>query len=134
MKSSFDYHCKFCGKPGTVEYDEPPPGMFNVEKYKQYIACDSCADYERSRRDLAELICRLATVLIQCRQSLVTDEAKEKGVRERLIVATKRFAKVVCDFCHRPFSWEPDIVDSIMQQPANAGTILNGYIRAIKRA
>jgi hypothetical protein len=133
MIASFEYHCKFCNKPGVVEYEVPPAGMFNVELYKKYIACDRCSDYERGRRDLFELICRLATILVQCRQSLITDESKEKVVREKLVVATKRFANTVCDFFRKPFAWEPDIVESIMQQPTNAGTILSGYLRAMAR-
>jgi hypothetical protein len=142
MTQSLDYHCKFCDQPGHIEFEQPElvkgKEAFNVIKYIPILCCDRCGRYQRTRRDLHYAICQTAAKLFSVRYSFEDEQsadrmAMEEKTRIKLVRLTKRLAKAVCDFWRKPFAWEPDLVDAIMNQPTYAGATLRRYLEVITR-
>lgn len=136
----FDYICKFCKKPGHIECEDvellPGKSMFDVSKYIPFICCERCYGYERRRRDLNYAILRFAAKLITARTIFGDQESPdlqtlELKIRDRLIKLTKIFGQVVSGYHKTLFSWEPAMIDDMMNNPHSADKILRFYIRSL---
>lgn len=135
MNTKIEYTCKFCGKHNVLTTDIPadcPP--LELEHWKKMLVCDSCADYERSRRDTEELIRKQAIAIMMVRKSNVKVEKLsevEQKCRENLVWLTKKLAELVCARNHKPITWEPDVVNSILEHPDRLGNILGHFKRSL---
>ena len=132
MSTKIEYACKFCGQPRVLTCDIPsdcPP--VNLEKWKKMLVCDSCADFERARRDTEENIRRQCMALNVVRVSPVKVEKMaevEQKCRTNLVFLTKRLAELICKRNRRPIQWEPEVVEFIMQNPTDPWPVLNRFM------
>jgi hypothetical protein len=142
--SSLDYNCKFCGRPGHVEFHDPKLSpakseLMNFHKLVPALCCDRCGQYERRRRDLVYSMFRAATKLITLRILRPESNDSDRIIFEQSIKLTferltKRFGQIVADFWNKEYIWEPDLARTIMQdpEPKRVQHLLNAYVRAIK--
>lgn len=127
---TLNYTCKFCRRPGTVEYEEPGSCPINLSKYE--IACNRCAAYHRKRSDWEHLISKVCQKLTSGRMALVHDHKElaklEEGVREVLKRYTLAYAKLVCAFkMLSSYTWDEDFVNELMGKPDKCFFILSFY-------
>ena len=126
------YNCCFCSKPGEVEYDEPE-GVDKSQLGKlaslmpSKIACDRCARYERTRRDLGRHLLaaavRLSGFSIEDRETL----------KARLRPKLERVLQKLCKAYERRFSlapfYEPQMVEQILEVPESTDVLLRQIAR-----
>jgi hypothetical protein len=128
-----EYHCKFCGKPGTAEAEEIPGIELAVEKWKPLLCCDRCADFMTARRSVIEQIKRVCEEVIQARLVLKPIRLKdiEEAARAGLIEGTKRFTRLVCEYKRTMNIWDIEFVNLLMDKPTDLHAICAGYQRMI---
>lgn len=122
--TTISYNCKFCGTHGTTSYDEAV--ITDVAKWIPYLACNTCAEFERRRRDLSRAIFSVCASLVSDRQILRGDRLYdcENSANEKL----KELLQKLCRVYQKRFKigefFESAMTDSIMQQPNSAGKVL----------
>lgn len=137
MNTRIEYICKFCHRARLFNCDiSPDCPPLDLEKWKSLLVCDVCADFERSRRDMEWAVAKQAASLRAVRYG-VTNVDKlaqlEQKVRENLISLTKKYCKIVCDRHGKPFFWEPEIVEFIMNNPTVPYDVLSQFKQTIVR-
>lgn len=130
--STLTYNCKMCGQPGQAKYDSDTPQPW-VNKLKALLTCDRCYDYISVRNKLRSDIykCAMRVKTVRDRRIVDMDEVLKKCRRD-LLDLTRSFAKLVCGHYKRPFLWEPEFVDQLMDLPDKAIKILKLYEENIK--
>ena len=123
--------CKFCRCQVAFEI-EPEGEEFYRAKLLGSAACNRCADFEEDIRPPTSAIRSLAFAL-ECQSNQRPNEEHVDAIRNRLTVQTKIFAKRVCDFHRKVFTWEPDFVNQIMEQPGKVSLILRWYRNAMTK-
>lgn len=137
MKNRLEYICKFCGSKRVLECDIPsdcPP--LAMEKWKQMLVCNQCADYERGRRDTEDLIAKQAFSLKALRMGNLKEERikeLEERCRRNLTVLTKKYAGLVCRRKNHHLVWEPEIVEQIVDNPDKCLAVLDFYVRNLAK-
>lgn len=122
--TTISYKCKFCGAQGTTSYDETI--IVEVTKWVPYLACNTCAEFERRRRDLARAIFGVCASLISDRRALRGDRLYdcENSASEKLKELLQKLCRVYQNRFKVGVIFESSMADTIMQQPDNAGKVL----------
>jgi hypothetical protein len=129
---TFDYNCKFCGKPGTVEGDEAGLHMFKPEVWLPKMACNRCGKYlEEKRRQMTDLL-KACRVLQTCRASK-GDKVKaiEEQTHLKLEILTKRFSTLVCDYYRLTNVWDREFPELLFEKPHAVEILVGVYIRGM---
>jgi hypothetical protein len=129
-----DYTCKFCHKPGWLDFDSEQGIEFQIESWKKMLCCNRCADFMVEKRrifDSVAKVCRIVEVTRCTFKTSVITETESKAM-EKLTRITKKFAAIVCDYCRKSNVWDTELPQMILDYPARSGQILNDYIRHIK--
>lgn len=132
---TFDYNCKFCGKPGTVEADEAGLYMFKPEVWLPKIACNRCGKFmEEKRRQSVDLF-KACRVLQTCRatKSVKTKEIEEQ-IKLKLEIITKRFSTLVCDYYRVANVWDREFPSLLFDKPDGVEIAIGVYIRGVAAA
>lgn len=137
MKTRIEFDCKFCGSHRVLDTfvpDDCPP--LALEKWKQMLVCNRCADYERARRDTEDLVAKQAASLTAIRMCNLKEERLkelEERCRRNLVLLTKKFANLVCGRNRCTLIWEPEIVEQILDDPKECRSVLSHYIRNLSK-
>lgn len=123
--------CKFCQREIEIEVDargfENP--VINMSVWLKHIACNRCADYAESKRDIVSAISRLCQVAM-----FSGGDLKVLGiVREKLQVRTKELCELICDHKLIQFIWDEEIVNLLMEQPGKLSRIINQFTAQLNR-
>lgn len=113
-------HCKFCHIPITIEVSDDYIG--DPLKIIGFAACNQCAQLRQDRRDLEESLQKLCLVFHRSNQA--TKEQTLETVRAGLSTMTRKYSKVVADWCKIPLHFEPEVVDKLLAQPDHVLIIL----------
>jgi hypothetical protein len=130
---TLDYNCCFCGNPGTVPYEEPE--CVPIDKFKKLlavmpksIACNPCAEFHRKKSYLARTIVERSVRWSR----LAIDEAEPQERREvenRVRKVLSLLVNALCELYEKklglPPLFEPQMVESIMENPASSSNIIN---------
>lgn len=130
------YNCKFCGKPGSAEYDPDCPPL-KLEIWKEWLACNRCSDFHNKRLRLERVIgrqCTNLTVMNNLRDEAFRaesddDEKAREKIRSLLVDLTKAYASHVCRFYNKPTTWEPEFVTLLCEAPHKSGLVLRHYLK-----
>ena len=151
MTTEIAYTCKFCHTPRAVDADIPdgwsdqPPGYkrgvslripLEISIWQSMLACNRCADFERSRRDQEDRILKAAGALLIARANRLNPSALDAASRkidERLCLLTKELATIICDHYHKMDVWDREFVNQIMDQPEKTNAALRFYHRSVSR-
>jgi hypothetical protein len=131
MKMKLSYNCKFCNRPGEVEYqDEGLLAEERVAHWLKHIACARCADWHRSRSDLCALIYQAANnwlVLVQSGQEIPSEvgeraDGKFQRLLSRLCAATGKYKN-----CR--VTYDSEMADELTRSPHRASPVISKIIQ-----
>lgn len=128
---TIEYKCKFCKKPGTVEYDDTIRS--DVSKWIPYLACSPCASYHQKRITIERKIEEVCLTVNEL-QSSWNEQKKKDGLercRQKLSAYTRDYANLVCKFLHKTVLWEPDFVEQLVDNPRSVRKICYQYRKMI---
>jgi hypothetical protein len=126
------YNCVFCKKPGTVEYDPSNPlTEAQVAAWLKCVACDPCATYTRSSRDLTHYIYQAAnnwSALLNSTSAMPPDARESARTRfQRLLMklcAAREKFKSIAGIYQSQFS------DDLIDEPQQASRVINRILAA----
>jgi hypothetical protein len=115
MNTRLPYKCKFCGKPGYVDYEDL--GLFSESQIVEWltpIACPKCAHFERSRDELSV---KINNFYFQwraiCRGEKVSDEVRLQA-RRRMQVLLLKLCELVEKFKDKHGIFQAKMVDELI--------------------
>jgi len=127
--NSYAYNCKFCSKPGIVKADPLGLEMFTLEKWLPKIACNRCGAFMDLKFKITQELNRMCRVL-------QTDSKVKRGdekIKAKLVILTKRYSQVACDYYRLTNVWEEQFAEMIFDHPGELYTILNTYLQQLAR-
>jgi hypothetical protein len=120
------YNCKFCGNPGTVDYEHP--GQLTepqVTNWLKYVACDSCAEFQRASRDATR---QLLTLAGNWSNVIKYSPKQSNDIREETKSAIERVLRKLCNAIEKKTHWgglfQPHYVDQIIERPTQAMSVV----------
>lgn len=135
---TISYSCKFCHTNRSFECEwNDGCEQLNLAKWIANIACDRCAKFERSRRDLEHKLMRCAFQLTSDRRSMKpasqTLKDAEGSAVNALTSLLQHYAKIVCEHYRVETTFQPEFVDIIFEKPEKAGNAIGVYHRMIRQ-
>ena len=124
------YHCKFCQKPGEVIYKDE--GLLTEERvtyWLKFVACNSCAEYHRSRSDLTHAIFQTASNWNVIQKSGEVPSVVQQKARNKIQVLLMRLCSVVEKFKHIGGIYKSQMSDDLLQTPEDAGKVIGRILR-----
>ena len=120
------YICKFCGGPGFVDYEHN--GMLSedqVNHWLKFVACDSCAQFQRQSRDLTRQILTMAG-----NWSNLTHYSPKQAetLREEMRNSVERVLRRLCSCIEKKTHWgglfQTELIGVAMQSPNHAMRVI----------
>jgi hypothetical protein len=124
------YTCKFCGRPGSVEVEDDASVINQVSKWVAKLACNRCASFQSSKRQVIEKISRTCLFYQLCPESRM--KAVEPTTREILEKLTKRLTQLLCEYHSKPFCWETALVDQLIATPGKWDDVVRMWSRTVR--
>jgi len=122
--------CKFCNADVTLSVHEDSLDMFDMEFWAKLAACNRCADYHTKRFKIIRAIQWFANSYMMAKAANHKN-AEEMGdeCRGNVNELTKKLANNAGSHYRAPYTWEPDWVVQIMENPGNATLSCQFYER-----
>lgn len=128
------YHCKFCGKPGIVQYDQVPEFHLSIEKWLQILCCQRCATFYESKRSLQDKLFASCMVVLQTRKTQPKNADKIMAtLRTRISNRCTEFAELVCDYLKIQTVNDPSFAEMLIEKPHMVGVICGKYFGGLRR-
>jgi len=126
MKHKLQYFCKFCRKPGEVEYDDSNPlSEEQVATWLKFVACDSCAVYYRTTRDMTRRLYAVCNDWFGVINTPHDDLDARNAVRNKLNKILTRLADAAAKFKHVQAPETASHVETLVDNPRKAGIVLH---------
>ena len=132
--SNHSVKCKFCGLPFTVNVDEDSCGWFKLPWWLSLAACNRCADYRTRMLDYCDSIKRTCDDWTQaCNTGPKTEAKARQDTDEILCAVTKRLYRFIDKHCRATTQWDHAIVETLMDKPQHARSVILGYAQHVER-
>lgn len=130
------YQCKFCGRPGEVEYEPVPEFKLAIEKWLQIICCDRCGRFYEAKRGVQHRLFANCMAVLQIRQSANKPKDADKVIaaaRTRISNRCNEFAELVCDYLKIQTVNDPSFSEILMEKPHMVSIICHKYFSGLRR-
>jgi len=134
MKHS--YHCKFCGKPGEVEYEPVQEFKLQIKKWLEIICCDRCGKFHEEKRLVQDRIFANCMVVIQTKKVQPRPKNADQilaSLRTRISNRCIEFAELVCNHLKIQTVNDPAFADMLMDRPDMVNIICGKYFNGLRR-
>jgi hypothetical protein len=126
MTLKLQYHCKFCQREGVVQYeDNGVLSQDQVDYWLKHVACDRCAIYERSRRDLIHALYSVCGWWISVRDGGA--EIKQRA-HQRFENIIRKLCQAVEIFKCKDNIFDSTMVDDLIEKPNQANKVITRII------
>jgi hypothetical protein len=126
------YNCTFCHKAGTFNFDETI--KFNpildkiIMSFKDHIACDHCARYYRTTRDVTHALYSLATKWQQMQKDCADVPETRNRFRKKATGLLGRMDGAVMDFRHVGSAVTPQMVETFADNPGKCSDLIRAVL------
>lgn len=132
------FKCKFCGHTGTVQSLEGAMTEAQIESWIQALSCQRCAIFNRTKTDCEFYARQVAWGWFTFQK----DKSKSQGAimesRGRFQLALSSILRKLCRAYEVRFGlkplFEPEMAETIMDNPQEAGTVLRQIQRTATSA
>jgi len=128
------YTCLFCKRPGTIDFDETLRLNPVVEKilmgFKDHIACDHCAKYYRTTRDMTNALYSLATKWLQMQRDGADLPETRNQFRKKATRLIGRLDEAVMNFRRVGPAMTPQMVETLADNPCKCSELIRAILTA----
>ena len=128
------YTCKFCHKPGMIDFDETiqlnPLTSKIIMGFKDNIACDHCARYYRTTRDATHALYSLATRWQQMQHDGADVPETRTRFKKKATRLIGRLDEAVMDFRHVGSAMTPQMVETFANNPGKCSDLIRAVLTA----
>lgn len=124
--------CKFCASPVLLLIHEDALEMLTLKYWVPLAACNRCADYHTKRLRIVRAVqwCSNNFMLADNAKPEVADEIR-RDTKSKINELTKKLANNAAAHYSAPYTWEPDWVVQLTEQPGNATLSCQFYERTM---
>lgn len=126
MSVKLQYNCKFCGRPGTVEYEHT--GILTpdqVDHWLKFVACDPCARFQRKFTVSRHAFYTMAS---NWEAYAHYNPDKVEAAKSKTTAAFERILRKLCDEVEKRFHvaplFETNLVTMAVGQPQLANEVI----------
>jgi hypothetical protein len=132
--TNLPYTCVFCHKPGTIDFDETiklnPVTSKIIMGFKDHIACDHCAKYYRTTRDMTKALYSLATKWLQMQRDGADLPETRNRFCEKATRLIERLDEAAMNFRHVGPAMTPQMVETFADNPCKCSELIRAILTA----
>jgi hypothetical protein len=131
-----EFHCKFCGKPGEIEYEPVPEFKLQIETWKAALCCNRCGSFYESKRAIQGKISANCMIVLQTRRMRPQPKNSDQiiaSLRTRVSNRCNDFAELVCNYLRIQTVNDESFPEMLMEKPDMVNIICAKYFHGLRK-